>query len=176
MTLVTFSGDKLLGGPQAGIVAGRAYLVARLANNPLLRALRVGKLTIAALGATLRCHRDRISREHLPLYRMLAATLQDLRERAGVYVGEVPSASAGASEAYIGGGALPKARIPSIAIAIQSEKPQGLAAQLRRGDPAIVARIEGGRVLLDLRTIAPEEDQLVISRLIEKTVFSIAPP
>ncbi|HLY01905.1 MAG TPA: L-seryl-tRNA(Sec) selenium transferase [Candidatus Cybelea sp.] len=175
MTLVTFSGDKLLGGPQAGIVAGRAYLVARLRNNPLLRALRVGKLTLAALGATLRCHRDRISRERLPLYRMLAATLDGLRERAKAYINEVPGAAACESDAYVGGGALPQARIPSIAIAIPSEKPQALAAALRTGDPAIVARIESGRVLLDLRTVAPEEDRIVISSLIVKGVFSIEP-
>ena len=176
MALVTFSGDKLLGGPQAGIVAGRAYLLARLRNNPLLRALRVGKLTIAALGATLRCHRDPSSRERLPLYRMLAATLDDLRERAKAYISDVPGAAACESDAYLGGGTLPAARIPSIAIAIQAERPQALAAKLRAGDPAIVARIEGGRVLLDLRTVAPEEDQPVISSLIEKMVFSIGPP
>jgi L-seryl-tRNA(Ser) seleniumtransferase len=93
VALVTFSGDKLLGGPQAGIVAGRANLIARLRNNPLLRALRVGKLTIAALGATLRCHRDRASRERLPLYRQLAATLDELRERAKAYVEALPGAS-----------------------------------------------------------------------------------
>jgi L-seryl-tRNA(Ser) seleniumtransferase len=173
MTLVTFSGDKLLGGPQAGVIAGRAYLVARIRNNPLLRALRVGKLTIAALGATLRSHRDRSSRERLPLYRMLAATLDDLRERAEAYLSTVAGVSADESDAYIGGGALPQARIPSIAIAIRSDRPQDLAARLRAGDPAIVARIESGRVLLDLRTIAPEEDSLVISSLIEKAAFSI---
>ncbi|MGP8100488.1 MAG: L-seryl-tRNA(Sec) selenium transferase [Candidatus Cybelea sp.] len=175
MTLVTFSGDKLLGGPQAGVVAGRAYLVARLRTNPLLRALRVGKLTIAALAATLRSHRDRISRERLPIYRMLAATLDELRERAKAYVSEVPGALATQSDAYLGGGALPRARIPSIAVAIVTEKPHGLTKRLRMGDPPIVARIESGRVLLDLRTIAPEEDQLVISSLIEKAVFSIGP-
>lgn len=175
MTLVTFSGDKLLGGPQAGVVAGRAYLVARLRTNPLLRALRVGKLTIAALGATLRSHRDRSSRERLPIYRMLAATLDDLRERANAYVSEVPGASVIQSDAYIGGGALPRARIPSIAVAILTEKPQGLTARLRMGDPPIVARIESERVLLDLRTITPEEDPVVISSLIEKAVFSIGP-
>jgi L-seryl-tRNA(Ser) seleniumtransferase len=175
MTLVTFSGDKLLGGPQAGIVAGRAYLVARLRTNPLLRALRVGKLTIAALAATLRCYRDRSLRERLPVYRMLAATLPDLRKRAKAYVSEVRGALASESDAYLGGGALPRARIPSIAVAIRTESPQDLTASLRMGHPPIIARIESGRVLLDLRTIAPEEDQLVISTLIEKAVFSIDP-
>ena len=173
--LVTFSGDKLLGGPQAGVVAGRAYWVARFRTNPLLRALRVGKPTIAALAATLRCHRDRSSREHLPIYRMLAATLHDLSERAKAYVSAVPGALAGESDAYIGGGALPRARIPSIAVAIRRERPQDLTAELRRGNPPIIARIESGRVLLDLRTVAPEEDQLVIASRIEKGAFSIGP-
>ena len=167
---MTFSGDKLFGGPQAGIVAGRANLIARLRNNPLLRALRVGKLTIAALGATLRCYRDRAARERLPLYRQLAATLDELSERAEAYVKALPVASAGESVAYIGGGALPQASIASIAIAVPSERPQRLAARLRAGDPAIVARIERGRLLLDLRTIAPEEDHLVIASLLSAYV------
>jgi L-seryl-tRNA(Ser) seleniumtransferase len=166
VVLVTFSGDKLLGGPQAGIVAGRANLIARLRNNPLLRALRVGKLTIAALGATLRCYRDRAARERLPLFRQLAATLEELSERAKAYVEALPGASAGESVAYIGGGALPQASIASIAIAVPSERPQRLAARLRAGEPAIVTRIEGGRLLLDLRAIAPHEDHLVIASLL----------
>jgi L-seryl-tRNA(Ser) seleniumtransferase len=166
VALVTFSGDKLLGGPQAGIVAGRANLIARLRNNPLLRALRVGKLTIAALGATLRCYRDRAARERLPLFRQLAATLEELSERAKAYVEALPGASAGESVAYIGGGALPQASIASIAIAVPSERPQRLAARLRAGEPAIVTRIEGGRLLLDLRAIAPHEDHLVIASLL----------
>jgi L-seryl-tRNA(Ser) seleniumtransferase len=170
VALVTFSGDKLIGGPQAGIVAGRANLIARIRNNPLLRALRVGKLTIAALGATLRCYRDRAARQRLPLYRKLAATLDELSERAKAYVGALPGASAGESVAYLGGGALPQASIASIAIAVPSERPQQLAARLRAGEPPIVTRIERGRLLLDLRTIAPEEDQLVIASLLSAYV------
>jgi L-seryl-tRNA(Ser) seleniumtransferase len=166
IALVTFSGDKLIGGPQAGIVAGRANLIARLRNNPLLRALRVGKLTIAALGATLGSYRDRAARERLPLYRKLAATLDELSERAKAYLKALPGASSGESDAYVGGGALPQASIASIAIAIPSEQPQRLAARLRGGEPAIVTRVERGRVLLDLRTIAPEEDRLVIAGLL----------
>ena len=165
VALVTFSGDKLIGGPQAGIVAGRASLIARIRNNPLLRALRVGKLTIAALGATLRCYRDRAARERLPLYRKLAATLDELSERAKAYVRALPGASAGESVAYLGGGALAQVSIASIAIAVPSERPQQLAARLRAGEPPIVTRIERGRLLLDLRTIAPEEDHLVIASL-----------
>jgi L-seryl-tRNA(Ser) seleniumtransferase len=165
--LVTFSGDKLLGGPQAGIIVGRAHLVARLRNNPLLRALRVGKLTLAALAVTLHCYRDRPAREHLPLYRLLAITLDGLRERAKAYVEAVPNASVVDGDAYVGGGALPEARLESIVIALASEEPVRIAAILRSNDPPIVARVEGNRVLLDLRTIAPEEDGDVIAALVQ---------
>ncbi len=165
MALVTFSGDKLLGGPQAGIIAGRAALVARLRSNPLLRALRVGKLTIAALGATLQCYRDSAARKALPLYRMLATSLDELRERAKAYVDRIPNASVVPSEAYVGGGSLPQERFDSIAIALAAEKPESLSATLRSGEPAIVARIEKDRLLLDLRTIPQEADASVIELL-----------
>jgi L-seryl-tRNA(Ser) seleniumtransferase len=165
MTLVTFSGDKLLGGPQAGIIAGRAQLIARLRSNPLLRALRVGTLTLAALSATLQSYRGRTTRESLPIYRMLAARLDDLRNRAKSYVNVIPGASAIESDAYVGGGALPESRVPSVAIALRSRQPDRIAASLRSGDPPVVARIEGGCVILDLRTIAPEQDRLVIASL-----------
>jgi L-seryl-tRNA(Ser) seleniumtransferase len=163
--LVTFSGDKLLGGPQAGIIVGRANLVARLRNNPLLRALRVDKMTLAALAATLQIYRDGSERERIPILRMLAASLADLRRRADAYAAALPRAAAIDSSAYIGGGALPQARVPSIAVALSAEKPARLAAKLRRGKPPIVARIDEGRVLLDLRTIAPSEDRDVIAAL-----------
>ncbi len=163
--LVTFSGDKLLGGPQAGIIVGRANLVARLRNNPLLRALRVDKMTLAALAATLQIYRDSSERERIPILRMLVASLADLRLRADAYVAELPGVTMVESSAYIGGGALPQARVPSIAVAVTTEKPDLLAATLRRGMPAIVARIDEGRVLLDLRTIAASEDRDVIAAL-----------
>jgi L-seryl-tRNA(Ser) seleniumtransferase len=164
--LVTFSGDKLLGGPQAGLIVGRTPLIARLRNNPLLRALRVDKMTLAALAATLQCYRDGNVRR-IPIYRMLAATLDELRVRAQAYVAAIANAKIIESEAYVGGGALPQAAVPSIAVAITTATPDALAARLRRESPAIVARIDEARVLLDLRTIAPEEDQRVLARLVE---------
>jgi L-seryl-tRNA(Ser) seleniumtransferase len=163
--LVTFSGDKLLGGPQAGIIVGSARLVGRLRSNPLLRALRVDKMTLAALGATLQLHRDPVARARIPLYRMLGATQNELRERANAYVASMPGASVVESDAYAGGGTLPHARIPSIAVALSLPRPDVLAARLRRENPAIVARIEEGRLLFDLRTIAPQEDDTVIATL-----------
>jgi L-seryl-tRNA(Ser) seleniumtransferase len=163
--LVTFSGDKLLGGPQAGVIAGKANLVARLRNNPLLRALRVDKMTLAALAATLRLYRDGEAGERIPVYRMLSASLEELRRRAAAYRVAIPGAEAIESAAYVGGGALPQTYVPSVAVAISVEKPGVLAARLRSGKPGIVARIDEGRVLLDLRTIAPSEDSAVIAAL-----------
>jgi L-seryl-tRNA(Ser) seleniumtransferase len=163
--LVTFSGDKLLGGPQSGIIVGNAHLIARLRGNPLVRALRVDKMTLAGLAATLRLYGERASRERIPLFRMLATPLESLRARAQAYVCAVPGSAIVQSEAYVGGGSLPQARVASIAVAYECARPDELAARLRMRDPAIVARIEGGRLLLDLRTIAPEEDAAAIAAL-----------
>ncbi len=162
--LVTFSGDKLLGGPQAGILVGRSNLLARVRNNPLLRALRPDKMTLAALAATLQLYRAS-QLERIPLYRMLSASLDDLRARAQAYESSVTSARVVESDAYVGAGALPQARIASIAVAVDAREPNELAATLRSGTPPIVARVEDGCVLLDLRTIAPSEDEVIIAAL-----------
>jgi L-seryl-tRNA(Ser) seleniumtransferase len=165
--LVTFSGDKLLGGPQAGIVVGRAHLIAPLKNNPLLRALRVGKMTLAALEATLESYRDGSFRERLPIFRMLKATIGDLRARGHAYLDRIAGTALVGSDAYLGGGALPAHRIPSIAVALESQNADRLAERLRDAMPLpIVGRIERGRVLLDLRTVAPEQDGAVIATVI----------
>ena len=163
--LVTFSGDKLLGGPQSGIIAGRSHLIAPLKNNPLLRALRVGKMTLAALDGTLQHYRDGSFREHLPIFRMLATTIEELRTRARVYVDAVPRAKAVDSQAYVGGGSLAQEQLASVAVAIESERPDLTAASLRGATPPIVGRIGDGCVLLDLRTIAPEVDPVVVAAL-----------
>jgi L-seryl-tRNA(Ser) seleniumtransferase len=160
--LVTFSGDKLLGGPQAGVVVGRANLVARLRNNSLLRALRVDKMTLAALGATLQPYREGRAGEIIPVYRMLAASLDELRRRAEAYINAIPGAVVVESDAYVGGGALPQTRMPSIAIAVSTQNADAFAAILRAESPPIVTRIEEGRVLLDLRTVPPSADATAI--------------
>lgn len=161
--LVTFSGDKLLGGPQCGIVVGRATLVARLASNPLMRALRVDKMTLAALVATLALYRDPAARNRIPLYRMLSATVEALRERGRRYAAELAGAQVVDTRAYAGGGTLPQSHVASIGIALETAAPDALASRLRAGTPPVVARVEDGRLVLDLRTIAPDEDDTVIA-------------
>ena len=147
--LVCFSGDKLLGGPQAGIVVGRAALVERLRRHPLQRALRADKLTLAALEATLALYLDpeRAARE-IPVLRMLAEPLEEVRARAErlarLVGGEVEH-----TVARVGGGALPLAELPSFACAVEKE----LAEPLREADPPVVALVRDGRCLLDCRTI-----------------------
>ena len=164
--LVTFSGDKVLGGPQAGIIAGSAPLIARLRSNPLIRALRVDKLTFAALIATLQCYAAPERRAEIPFFAMLAVTVDALRERAQRYCEAISGAAAIESSAYVGGGSLPQATIPSIAIALQPAGGATLAAErLRHAQLPIVARVEEARLLLDLRTIAPHEDAAVIAAL-----------
>jgi L-seryl-tRNA(Ser) seleniumtransferase len=151
--LVCFSGDKLLGGPQAGIVLGRAELVDRLRRHPLQRALRADKLTLAALEATLALYLDpeRAARE-IPVLRMLgepAAAVRARAERLAHLVGgEVEQ-----TVARVGGGALPLAELPSFACAVEEE----LAARLRAADPPVVALVRDGRSVLDCRTIAEAE-------------------
>lgn len=158
-TLTLMSGDKLLGGPQAGIIVGTADAVAACRHNPLCRALRVDKLTLAALEATLALSRDpaRAVRE-IPGLAMLTAPLAQVQARAESLGMALASAGIGhavvASDATVGGGAFPSARIPSAALALDGNAEQ-LDQSLRRGDTAIVGRIERDRLMLDLRSIPP---------------------
>jgi L-seryl-tRNA(Ser) seleniumtransferase len=154
--LVCFSGDKLLGGPQAGIVVGRVELVDRLRRHPLQRALRADKLTLAALEGTLSLHEDpERARREIPVLRMLDEPIERVRERAerlaGLVGGEVEQ-----TVARVGGGALPLAALPSAACAVE----ESLAAPLRLGDPPVLGIVRDGRLLLDVRTLTdPEVDE-----------------
>ena len=148
--LVCFSGDKLLGGPQAGIVAGRADLVEQLRRHPLHRALRSDKLTLAALEGTLSLYLDRP--DEIPVLRMLREPAADVRARAE----RLAKATGGAVEetvARVGGGALPLAELPSFACAVEEE----LAAALRTHEPPVIAVVRDGRTLLDCRTLSDAE-------------------
>ncbi len=160
--VVTFSGDKLLGGPQAGIVLGRADHLATLKKHPLTRALRPDKLTFAALGATLVHYLRGEAETHLPVWRMIAAPVETLQARCDALLPLIPlPASVAEVSATVGGGSLPGETLPSRAVAIPSASPQRLATALRAASTPVVARIEDDRVLLDLRTVLPEQDALL---------------
>ncbi|MCB4823471.1 L-seryl-tRNA(Sec) selenium transferase [Roseicella aerolata] len=157
--LVVASGDKLLGGPQAGLVAGRQAVVERLARHPLMRALRPDKLTLAALEAVLRLYRDpeRVV-ETVPVLAMLAAPREAVAARAARLAALLPAGAADSleGESLVGGGSLPGVALPTCLLALHGPA-EALARRLRAGRPAVVARIGGGRVLLDLHTVAEAE-------------------
>ena len=171
-SLVTFSGDKLFGGPQAGFAVGQGAIVARLAAHPIARVVRPDKLTLAALAATLAAWNTGRWRE-LPVYRAAGTSLQSLEER-GHRIAEALQRTAAAVSARVvealsvfGGGTSPEKTFPSRALALSHPElsADALCAALRAGSPAVVGRVEDDRTLLDLRSIAPEEDVLVLQRL-----------
>jgi len=173
--IVTYSGDKLLGGPQAGLISGRADLVARMRSNSLFRALRVDKLTYAALEATLLAY---LKRDHdaVPVLRMMRLSKDEIARRAEKIVSQVESAPVKSAplklelrdgESVIGGGAAPSAVLPTRLIALThiDLSADELSARLRANTPSIIARVEEGRVLIDLRTVFPDEDTALVGAL-----------
>ena len=160
--LVAMSGDKLLGGPQSGVIVGSAALVRRLRENPLARALRVDKLTLAALEATLTLYRDpAVARREVPVLAMLSRSVGELRRRAETLRAALPGASIVDCEASVGGGTFPNTKIPSVALAFTQDA-ASLEARLRLGEPAVIGRIADGRLLLDLRAVQPREDASLV--------------
>ena len=178
-SLVLMSGDKLLGGPQAGLVVGRRALVARLRTHPLARALRVDKLTLAALEATLALHRDpERARREIPALAMLTAPPDVVharaeRLRATLAAGGV-AARVVASEASVGGGAFPAARIPSAALALYGEA-AALERRLRLAHRPVVGRIADDRLLLDVRSV-PARDDAALAEAVLAVLVGSAPP
>ena len=177
--VVLFSGDKLLGGPQCGIMAGSREAIGRIEVDPLLRALRVDKMTLAALEATLRLASDADHAvERIPLWAMIATPLSDLTARADSLAGIIRSelglnASAVASEAFIGGGSAPIHPVASAAVAIAPPFPVpdregsevAWAEALRRGDPPVVGRVQKGVLILDLRTVARDQETQLLDAI-----------
>jgi L-seryl-tRNA(Ser) seleniumtransferase len=169
--LVTYSGDKMLGGPQAGMLSGREPLIRRLRSNPLFRALRVDKLIYAALEATLM---EYVRQNHrtIPFVRMMQVSAEQVRERATKIQEELRSAphiyvEVIGGESLVGGGSAPTSTLPTFLLAItaRSLSADGLAERLRSSNPPIVARVEEGRVLLDLRTVFDYEEQDLVKVL-----------
>jgi L-seryl-tRNA(Ser) seleniumtransferase len=164
--IVTYSGDKLLGGPQAGLISGRADLLARMRANSLFRALRVDKLTYAALEATLLAY---VKRDHdsIPTLKMMRLTSREIGARAEALASQLRSSKLNTEiidgESVIGGGAAPSSVLPTRLLALSCEglSADELAGRLRASDPPIIARIEQGRVLLDLRTVFEDQDPML---------------
>jgi L-seryl-tRNA(Ser) seleniumtransferase len=159
-SIVTMSGDKLLGGPQAGIILGARAVLDRVRKNPLTRSYRVDKLTLAALEATLALYREPArAMRTIPVLAQLSEPVSALRERAERLRAAIGDSRVEVVEtkASVGGGAFPTAEIPSAGIAIAGRS-EAVEQQLRGSDPPIIGRIADGRVILDLRTVAPSED------------------
>ena len=168
--LILFSGDKLIGGPQCGIIAGKKKYVDRILKNSLMRAMRVGKMTLAALHATLSLYRDEEkAKQSVPLLRMLSMPTENLKMRAEKLasllspVASVKSCEAIEEQAMLGGGSLPAQKIPTWCISIAPNgSVDSLTAKLRAGSPAILGRVNKDRLLLDMRTVSPGEDLEVV--------------
>jgi len=174
--VVAFSGDKLLGGPQAGLLAGRKALVGAMRRNPLYRALRVDKMTLAALYATLAAHEAGRATE-IPVLRMVHASVDEIRARAEAFAArlgdEAPEFQLELVDApsAVGGGAAPNVGVPTVAISIThpSLGPDALAAALRSGEPPVIARVADDCLLIDLRTIPPEAEPALLRAIVAAT-------
>jgi len=168
--VVSFSGDKLLGGPQAGIIVGKKRFVDRLAEDPLFRTLRLDKLVISGLERVLLQYLKGDATEKVPIWRMVATSLEELEKRAQAIVGKITNPrlklEIGEGRSSTGGGSLPGATIPSVVIVLNSDlSPDEIASRMRALKPPVLGRIEGDRFLIDLRTVLGDEDGILIEHL-----------
>ncbi len=160
--LVAFSGDKLLGGPQAGLIVGRQELVEKLKRHPLARAVRPDKLCLAALNATLLHYlRDEAPRE-IPVWRMISFPLAEIEKRAHNWVAALGAGEVAESESTVGGGSLPGETLPTRVVALGVKSPNACAARLREQKQPVVARVVAGKITLDPRTVLPEEEAALL--------------
>ena len=176
--LVSFSGDKLLGGPQAGVLLGRPALIARLRRHPLARALRPDKLTIAGLEAVVQDYLSGDPWGRVPVLRTIAEPLDSVQARAAGLVVELAAVDIPAevvdTEARIGGGAAPHATVPSAGVRLGAGKATALDARLRAGNPPVIGRMEDDALLLDMRTVRAEQVEVVLGAL--RRAFATSPP
>lgn len=162
--LVAFSGDKLLGGPQAGIMVGRSHLIQQLKRHPLARAVRADKLCYAALNATLDHYRRGEAIDQIPVWQMIARTPDSIRDTAESWAQHTGGTVIG-GESTVGGGSLPGSTLPTWLLALDVPAPDALMAALRDSDPAVIARVMDDRVLLDPRTVLPEQTDSLLTVL-----------
>jgi L-seryl-tRNA(Ser) seleniumtransferase len=173
VSLVSCSGDKLLGAPQAGIILGRADLIAALKEFPLTRALRVDKTTLAGLQATLRHYLLGEATEKVPVWRMISASEESLRDRAEDWVRNLHELGVTAltvpGRSTVGGGSLPGETLPSHLVALEGDSPDAIATLLRAGEPPVITRIEDDRLVLDPRTVLPEQEAPLVRIVADAT-------
>ncbi len=163
--LVCFSGDKLLGGPQAGVIVGRAELIAKLRKHPLARAVRADKMCLAALNATLLHYLKDEAERQVPVWRMIAAEPDELKARARSWAEQLGCGEAIPGESTVGGGSLPGETLPTWLLALDSPSPNRTLARLRQCRPPIIARVLDARLVLDPRTVLIEQDSLLLENL-----------
>jgi L-seryl-tRNA(Ser) seleniumtransferase len=168
--VVTFSGDKLVGGPQAGLVVGRADLIGRMRRDPLARAMRPDKVTMAGVALTLGLYRAGRATTEIPVWRMIATPLDALRARAEYLRRRLADRTEVVElRSTVGGGSLPGETLPSFGLALTGRAPTRILAVLRGGEPPVIGRIQDGRVVLDLRTVEPEHDD-DLGRAVERAL------
>ncbi len=167
--VITFSGDKLLGGPQAGLIVGKAECIAKVRSHPLARALRVDKMTLAALDATLGAYRRGRAAEEIPVWRMIAQTSDVIQERASQFQRQLAAAEVETDlilgQSTVGGGSLPGETLPTVLLALDMPRPDSAAAALRSTDPPVICRIQKDQLVFDLRTVLPEQEQTLLAKL-----------
>ena len=163
--LVCFSGDKLLGGPQAGIIIGRTDLLTKIRRHPLYRAIRADKLCLAALSATLLHYLKGEAEQAIPLYQMLSRSLEDLTAQVNSWIEQIQAGSPLEGLSTVGGGSLPAETLPTCLLALKVKSPAKLAARLREADPPIIARVQEDLLLLDPRTVLPWQEKDLLSGL-----------
>ncbi len=168
--VVSCSGDKLLGGPQAGIILGRADLIAQVRRFPLTRALRVDKTTLAGLQATLLHYLKGEATTQVPVWRMIAMSPEALAVRAEAWAGQLAAAGLQPEviegRSAVGGGSLPGETLPTRLVALREPSPERLARSLRRANPPVIARVEDERLVLDPRTVQPDEEETLLATVI----------
>ena len=170
--IALFSGDKLIGGPQCGIIVGKRKYIDKILKNPLMRAMRVDKITLAALAATLRLYRDPIkAQQEIPILRMLSMPIENLKLRASKiaeqisHLPQIGTCDVVEDQAMLGGGSLPTQKIPTWCIAIShaNHSISSLANQLRQATPSVIGRVQKDRLFLDMRTVQPSQDAALVS-------------
>jgi L-seryl-tRNA(Ser) seleniumtransferase len=163
--LVCFSGDKLLGGPQAGIVVGRADLIKKLKKHPLARAIRADKICLAALSATLLHYMKNEQQEKIPIWRMISSPPEVLQQRIKTWVSHLEQGEVIRGQSTVGGGSLPEETLPTFLLSLSIRNPKKFLSQMRSAEVPVIARIQDNRVILDPRTVLPEQDLLLLGTL-----------